>query len=215
MPPKSLCFTSLVPTASSASRRWPLHQQADGTGVANNGGVGGKQCECFELGLGDQESVEGVVMDRWQQVYRSSMGGGDRKLLVAVLAQPPEVDVEIGSAQAAFDGHLPDRHGAEGQLCVGVLDQGADIFGQALGDARGPKQHVGVEQKAHSCFLNSASISGLPIWSKSAGTEMPGKNLVRLIAPGAGASRGTTFTSGLPARAMTKGSPWTAPSTSF
>ena len=66
-----------------------------------------------------------------------------------------------------------------------------------------------IEKTLHSPSGNMAWISRAPMPSKSSGTEIrPARNPIRF--PDSGASRATTLTAGLPARAMMNGSPSTA-----
>jgi len=75
-----------------------------------------------------------------------------------------------------------------------------------------PQQQMRIQQQLHSqaSLSNNAAIPCSPMRSKSSGTLIsPRRKPSRRTRPGSGASKWTTFTNGLPAFAMTKGSPRT------
>ncbi len=147
------------------------------------------------------------------------MLAANRQLAVAVIQQPPaqqpDIDPKILAPQPALDRDLPQAGRAEQQLVFRRLDQGARLRRQAAGTSGRPQQQMGVQQQLHVPPPNSRSISASPIRSKSSGTAIcPAMKPNRRRCPASGALNAMTLTSGLPALAITNGSPWAACSTS-
>src|SRR6185312_5077347 len=171
----------------------------------------------LDHGLRHQHAIERVLVNARQVRQGGRVSAGRRDLAIAVVEQVPaklaDVNLEVRSPESRLDGGLPQAHGAEGEIVVQILDQRARRARKPFGLDRAPDENVGVEEKPHSSPLNIASISSCPIVSKSSGTvKAPRMKPSRFGA--AGASIGTTLTSGLPALAMMKGSPFAAASTS-
>src|SRR5882724_3929311 len=121
------CFS---PTGSS------LHF-AYGSGVSGQGPVGGEEGDALAQGLGQQQAVERIFVQRGQTIEVHRVLAGDGKLDVAVVEQPPaqqaRLDAKVFPPQGALDGDLPEARGAEEKLVARVVQELARRRGEPFG----------------------------------------------------------------------------------
>src|SRR6185312_16360580 len=146
------------------------------------------------------------------------MHAADGQFAISVIQQPaaqqPRVYFQVITTQPAFDHNFPKARGTENKLALLIFYEVARCLRETVGLTGRPKQQMRIEQQLHKSPWNSFSTSPLPIWSKSSGTDTwPVRNPTRFTCPASGAPNAITFTSGLPAFAITNGSPLAAWST--
>src|SRR4030095_1636956 len=138
---------------------------------------------------------------------------GDGKLCVAIVEQPSaqqaRLDAEVFPSEAVLDGDLPQAGGAEAKLIARSVQALARRRRETLRLTGRPEQELGVQQQLHPSLPNRAAISASPMRLKSSGTAISPARKPSRCGVG-GASSATTFTSGLPALAITNASPLTA-----
>ncbi len=108
--------------------------------------------QTFHPRLRDLDSIERILMVRGQLGDGEGMfrvNGYDADIVV--VEHFKQIGGVVKSAERFFDGHLPNRGGADMNGVGRVGDDGARIVRKALRIGQPPQQHVGVEQvAAHS-----------------------------------------------------------------
>src|SRR5579863_351193 len=202
---------------AAESARSPRSHQPDRPRIFGDDRIARDQREPLDRRLRHQHPVEWVLVNEREAGQGDRMGAGHHDLAVAVVEQAPakqaDLNLKAGAPEPRLDRDLPQAHGAEHEIVVQVLDQRPRRVRKSFRLDRAPNQKVRVEEQLHSSPLNSASISSCAIVSKSSGTVNAPRMKPRRLGA-AGASIGTTLTSGLPALAMMNGSPFAAASTS-
>jgi hypothetical protein len=191
---------------------------ADKTTVPSDLRIARQEHDALGDRLGKEDAIERVFVQTRQGVDIHRVLAADRKLRVPVIEQTATKDArfhaKIVAAELVLDGDLPQAGRAEEQIVVGIRQQCARDWRQTIGLSDRPQQDLRVEQQRHLPVPNSFAISERPMRLKSSGTvNSPLRKPSRR--GDFGASSATTFTSGLPALAITNGSPLTARSTSF
>ena len=97
--------------------------------IAGDDGVSGHQRDCFERGLSEEDAVERVAVNSWQEADGEHMITRHGQLAVAIFeelaAQDPGVSLKIIPSEPVFDRNLPQVHHAEIQVAVGILSSRA------------------------------------------------------------------------------------------
>src|SRR5579863_8924286 len=131
-------------------------------------------------------------------------------------AKQARIGLKISPAQPQFESHFPDAGRAEEKFVRRIVNQFHSSNREPIWLGSSPQQQMRIEEQLHFPPENMCSISASPIRSKSSGTEIcPAMNPSRLSSFPTGTSTAVTFTMGLPAFAITNGSPLEASSTSF
>lgn len=116
--------------------REPQLDLAHGPGVAGELLVACEERDAFDQGLGQQEAVEGIFVQRGQAIDIHRMLAGNGKLGVAVVEQSPaqqtRLDDEVRSSQGLLDGDLPQAGGAEEELVARVVQERAGRRGEPV-----------------------------------------------------------------------------------
>ena len=101
------CVPTRVPDCCLLAAPRFLHL-ADGAGVAGQLRVGGQEGDAFGEGLGQQQTIEGVLVQRGQAVAAYRVLAGDGQLGVAVVeqtaAQQARLPAEVFPPQRALTG---------------------------------------------------------------------------------------------------------------
>ena len=118
-----------------------LHQ-ANRRRVLGHQGIGGQQQDALGDGLGYQQAVEGVLVERWQRADDYGMLTSDRQFPVAMIQQaaPQQMGIhlEIIPAQRPLDTHFPQIHRTEQHFVQGIAEQSAPGSREAVRCASGP-----------------------------------------------------------------------------
>ncbi|KAG1649453.1 putative replication protein A [Nymphon striatum] len=137
--------------------------------------------------------------------------------IVVVQQRRPQhrgIGAEIWPVQRPFDRHFPQACHTKPKRIRRIFDQPIRLHRHQVISPRGPQQQMRVQQQVQApCPSNICRISSANMSSKSSGTSIcPFKNPVRRAGS---LSIITTLTNGLPALAITNGSPFVAASISF
>jgi len=128
--------------------------------------------------------------------------------------QQAGVGAEALASKAVLDCDLLHRCCAKYEVRPRVFNEVANFVREPLRHSRRPRQNLVVQQESHEPASIMLLRSSDPIRSKSGGTDIcPFRKPVRRIPACIGECKGTTLTTGLPARAMMNGSPSAAAAT--
>jgi len=99
-----------LPVVDAATRETPS-DHPNRSRIACDDPVRSQERKSFGCGLGDQKTVERILVDRRQHIHSRRMRAGDSQLGVTVLQQPstqhPGIDTEVRPPKSALDGDLP------------------------------------------------------------------------------------------------------------
>jgi hypothetical protein len=99
--------------------------------------VAGEEGDALAEGLGQQQTVEAIFVQRGKAVDAHRVLTGDGQLYVAVVEQPPaqqaRLDAEVFPSQAVLDGDLPQAGSAEAKLVARVVQEFARRGREPLG----------------------------------------------------------------------------------
>src|SRR5215216_3074186 len=170
--------------------------------------VGRKELQILQLGLCDEKPVEGVCMMKREAAGLQRVTVLDRQRRRAARHHPAEDVLLRRQGKREFperilDRDLPGARGREEELVLGILEQRPDRLGKLLRPGLHPQPTVRVEEDSQE--WNRASTSSGKGASKSSGTsKSPSSWPMRRCGL---ESTGTSFATGLPARAITISSP--------
>ena len=126
--------------------------------------IAAHQGEAVFQGLGDQESIEGVLVHQRQTIELAYMGPPNRQQFPAFVVNNPIVDrrqrqAHIELAQMGFNLNLPEIDHAAANLMGWIGDGGYDGGIEAIWLSKPPDQDAGVKQESMATqgFKNSSA----------------------------------------------------------
>lgn len=165
------------------------------------------------LCLGDENPVEGVVVDHRQPAGPHAVRGSDGQTPECEVAHPlGQITRTFDQAEMLLEGDLPRRHGTDVYGVRGV-EQVLDGFGQLRRIVEPPHDHAGIEEEAHHAIPKAAATLGCGS-SKRAGTRTCPRSdprpARRTVGRKEAATSSGTGTIGTPPRLTTVGHPPTS-----